>query len=165
MTLGLIFAFAEWHVGTPFVVFACIAILLQSIVIVRAVLGPSPAYRLSDAPAQSLESDEFLCELESLTDSKINRKTSLEVLTNGDQFYEAELQAIASAQKTICLEAYIWQAGKIAERYRDALLDRARAGVKVKVVLDALGSSTTKESFFSELKNAGGAIGWYHPLR
>ena len=165
MNLGLLFAFAEWHVGTPFVVFACLAILLQAIVIVRSLLGSAPAYRLSNTPAQSLGSEEFLCQLESLTDSKVNQRSSLEVLTNGDNFYEAELQAIASAQKTICLEAYIWQSGKIATRYRDALVERARAGVKVKVLLDALGSSTTKESYFDELKKAGGAIGWYHSLR
>lgn len=164
MNLGLL-AFSEWHVGTPFVVFSCLAILLQSIVILRAILGPSPTYRISGAPSQSLDSKEFLYELESVTDSKVNRRTSLEVLTNGDRFYEAELQAIASAQKTICLEAYIFQTGKIADRFRDALTERARAGVKVKVLLDGLGSASTKESYFEDLKKAGGCIGWYHDLK
>src|SRR5512140_951653 len=111
MSLGLV-AFFEWHVGTPFVVFACLAIFLQSIVIIRALFGPSPQYKIGDSGGSALDSEEFIYELESLTDSKVNRRTSLEVFTNGDQFYEAELAAIAAAQKTICLEAYILQTGK-----------------------------------------------------
>jgi cardiolipin synthase len=164
MNLGLL-AFAEWHVGTPFVVFACLAILLQSIVIVRALIGSSPAYRVDNSPAESLDSEDFLCELESLTDSRVNRRTSLEVLTNGDHFYESELQAISSARTTVCLEAYIFQTGAIGRRYRDAMTERARAGVRVKVMLDALGNSTTRESYFEPLKQAGGCIGWYHSLK
>ncbi|MGH9522920.1 MAG: phospholipase D-like domain-containing protein [Terriglobales bacterium] len=157
--------FAEWHVGTPFVVFACIAILLQSIVIIRALIGTSPSYRLTSAPRQPLDSEEFLCELESVTDSKVNRRSSLEELTNGDHFYEAELQAISSASKTVCLEAYIFQTGKIAERFRDALTERAQAGVKVKVLLDGLGSVGTKNSYFEAMTKAGGQLGWYHSLK
>src|SRR5689334_13664798 len=130
MSLGL-FVFSEWHVGTPFVVFSCLALFLQSIVILRALLGPSPKYKISETNSEALDSDEFLYELESITDSKVNRHTSLEVFTNGNEFYEAELQAIASAQKTVCLEAYIFQRGKIADRFRDAVTERARAGVKV----------------------------------
>lgn len=164
MILGLL-AFAEWHVGTPFVVFACLAILLQSIVIIRAFIGSGPSYKLIEAPRQPLDSEDFLCELESVTDSKVNRRTSLEVLTNGDHFYESELQAIAAAKKTVCLEAYIFQSGKIAERFRDALTERAQAGVKVKVLLDGLGSSTTKESYFEAMKKSGGQVGWYHSLK
>ena len=164
MVLGL-WVFAEWHVGTPFVVFACLAIFLQAIVILRALLGPSPKYSISHSDGDALDSEQFLYELEALTDSRLNRRCSFEVLTNGDQFYEAELHAIAAAQKTICLEAYIFQTGKIADRYRDALAQRARAGVKVNVLLDGLGSVGTTERYFAELKNLGGRIGWYHPLK
>ncbi len=164
MTLGLCF-FSEWHVGTPFVVFACLAILLQAIVILRGILGPTPKYQLSETNSEALDSDEFLYELESITDSKVNHHTSFEVFTNGNEFYEAELQAIASAQRSICLEAYIFQTGKIADRFRDALLERARAGVKVNVLLDGLGSAGTTGKYFAELTKARGCIGWYNDLR
>lgn len=164
MGLGL-WGFSEWHVGTPFVVFSCLAILLQAIVILRSLLGPSLKYQLSATNGEALDSDEFLYELESITDSKVNHRTALEVFTNGNEFYEAELQAIASAQKTICLEAYIFQTGKIADRFRDALTERARAGVKVNVLLDGLGSVGTQESYFNEMKKAGGCVGWYHDLK
>src|ERR1051326_568357 len=164
MSLGLLILFV-WRVGTPFVVFACLAIFLQSIVILRALMGPSPKYSLGETGSEALDSEEFLYELESLTDAKVNRRTSLEVFTNGDQYYEAELQAIASAQKTVCLEAYIFQRGKIADRFRDALVERARAGVKVKVLLDGLGSVGTTNKYFADLTKAGGCIGWYHSLK
>ena len=164
MGLGL-WVFSEWQVGTPFVVFSCLAILLQAIVILRSLLGPTPKYQLSETNSEDLDSDEFLYELESITDSKVNRRTALEVFTNGSEFYEAELHAISSAQKSICLEAYIFQTGKIAERFRDALTERARAGLKVNVLLDGLGSAGTRESYFAEMKQAGGCVGWYHDLK
>lgn len=164
MWLGVLLL-SEWRVGTPFIVFACIAILLQALLILRAFFGPSPKYRLSNAQGELLDSDEFLYELEALTDSKVNRHTRLEVLTNGDQFYEAELKAIAAAQKTICMEAYIFQKGKIADRFRDALTERARAGIEVKLLLDGVGSASTKESYFEEFKKAGGDLAWYHGLK
>ncbi len=156
---------AEWHVGTPFVVFSCLAILLQAIVMLRAFFGPTPKYRLTDPQPAPIESDDFLFELETLTDSRINRRTSFEVFTNGENFYEAELQAISAAEKTVCLEAYIFQTGKIADRFRDALTERARAGVQVNVVMDGLGSVGTTEKYFANLTKAGGKIGWYHSLK
>ena len=54
-----------------------------------------------------------------------DRLTSIDVLTNGDEFYEAELQAIAQAQKHVCIEAYIFNKGEIAQRFVDALIERA----------------------------------------
>ncbi len=146
-------------------VVACLAILAQSLILLRALLGPSPKYHISSPEAGSLDSEEFLYALEALTDSKVNHRTELAVHTNGEDFYEAELKAIAAANKSINLEAYIFQTGKIAERYLDALTERARAGVKVKVLLDGLGSVGTTAEFFRKLKEAGGCLAWYHAVK
>jgi cardiolipin synthase len=89
----------------------------------------------------------------------------VEVLTNGEVFYEAELEAIRAARESVNIEAYIFQKGELTKRFVDALAERARAGVKVRLVLDAIGSFATWESYFKELCAAGGRVCWYHPLR
>jgi cardiolipin synthase A/B len=159
------FLLAEYTVSTAFVVLAVLAIVAQAIVIFVALFDGGPRYKVSAPSSDSLESDGFLYMLEALTDSKVNRHTTLEVLTNGENFYDAELQAIAAAQSTINLEAYIFHRGDVAGRYVQALAERARAGVKVNVLFDGLGSSTTTESYLKPLRDAGGRVGWYHALR
>jgi len=156
---------AEFTVSTTFVVFACLAMLAQAIYILVAFFGPSPKYKISLPEPESVTSEEFLWNLEAITDAKMNRCNRVEVFTNGNNFYEAELQAIATARKNINLEAYIFQKGEIARRYLDALAERARAGVKVKVVMDALGSVGTDDAYFADVTGAGGKIAWYHPFR
>ena len=130
-----------------------------------SVLQPGPAYRLSSPDPQPLDSRQFRFMLEALTDAKLNCHTTLAVHTNGDDFYEAELAAMRSARVSICMERYIIQRGEIARRYVEALAERARAGVKVNVMADAMGSSTTPRSFLEPITRAGGRFAWFHPLR
>ena len=156
---------AEITVSTGFVVVATIAILLQALVIFVAFFDPGLRYKISLQGVEKLDSPEFLHSLEAITDAKINHHTGLQVLTNGENYYEAELEAIRAAKQTINLEAYIFQAGEVAKRTTDALTARARAGVQVNVVLDALGSLSTTNRYFKELIAAGGRVSWYNPVR
>jgi cardiolipin synthase len=127
-----------------------------------ALFGPGLRYKLSVSGAEDNTTQGFLQLLEALTDAKIHRATTLEVLTNGPSFYEEELRAIAAARKSVNLEAYIFQRGEIADRYLEALTERASAGVKVNVVLDALGSASTTNKYFAAFKQAGGRLAWYN---
>ncbi|HWR15068.1 MAG TPA: cardiolipin synthase [Terriglobales bacterium] len=155
----------EFTVSNTFVVLACFAMLAQAIIIVVALFGPSPKYKITMPGQESVSSDQFVWNLEAITDAKLNHSNKLDVFTNGDQFYEAELAAIRSAKKNVNIEAYIFQEGEIAKRFVDALTERARAGVQVRLVLDGLGSLGTTDSYFGELKKAGGKFAWYHPVR
>jgi cardiolipin synthase len=150
------------NVSPGFLVIAWTAIALTLLFMVSGLFGPGLRYRISATNPEDNRSDEFLNTLEALTDAKVHRKSSFTVHTNGDDFFEAELQAISAAQRSVNLEAYIFQKGEIAQRYVDAMTERARAGVKVNVVLDALGSATTHESFFREFRKAGGKLAWYN---
>lgn len=156
---------ADFTVSTTFVVLACLAIVAQSIYILVALFGPGLRYKITAPRQDSITSEEFLWNIEAITDAKLNHCNRLEVFTNGDNFYEAELQSIREAKKNINLEAYIFQKGEVAGRFLEALTERARAGVEVKVVLDALGSFGITNSYFAPLTNAGGKVEWYHPLR
>lgn len=148
-----------------FEVLAILAIGFQSFLLFLALFEPSLRYKVSKPPSAPLDSSEFECILATLADSSLHRDTSIEVLTNGEEFYEAELAAIAKAQRSVNLEAYIFQKGQVTRRFVDALTERARAGVKVNVVLDAIGSFATWNSYFKELKEAGGRVEWYHGFK
>ena len=88
-----------------------------------------------------------------------NRFTTL---LNGDEIFPSMLQAIKSAQKSISFETYIYWSGDIGKAFADALSQRARAGVKVHVLLDWLGSSKMDAALLSEMRDAGVQIRRYH---
>ncbi len=127
--------------------------------------GPAIPYRLINPITDPLDSENFVQFLSIITDAFISRDTAVEVLKNGVQFYPAELEAIRAAQKSIQLEFYEFFEGEIAGLVLDALAERARKGVNVHLVVDAIGSFRTSDSYFDELRRAGGKMFWYHPLR
>ena len=91
-----------------------------------------------------------------------NRFTTL---LNGDEIFPSMLQAIRAAQKSISFETYIYWSGDIGKAFADALSERARAGVKVHVLLDWLGSSKMDQRFLAEMRDAGVQIRRYHEPR
>jgi cardiolipin synthase len=147
---------------------ALIALALFFVIAFRVLLAffePGLDYEIAKSPNLQLDSKEFLRTLEALCDARINKRTRVEALANGEYFYEAELEAIRGAKRSINLEAYIFQRGQLTRRFVDALAERARAGVVVNAVFDAIGSLMTTEAYLSELIVAGGRVAWYHPLR
>jgi cardiolipin synthase len=162
-TLFCVLALLLVEVHTSLVVLGGIALGLITAAILAGMFGPMPAYeigRREELPAN--DSEDFLCLLEALADAKINRHGIFEVLPNGPNFYPAELEAIRQATRSVNLEAYIFQKSKIGHMYLDAMTERARAGVKVNLVLDAFGSIGATRSFFRPLLEAGGRVTWYN---
>jgi cardiolipin synthase len=150
--------------STAFLVIAILAITAQAFLIFLALFGPAHRYKIRKAAAFDLGSEDFVRMLEALADAKVHRNSRIEVLTNGEVFYEAELQAIREARRSINLEAYIFQRGALTRRFVDALGERAAAGVHVNVVLDAIGSFATTRGYMRPLIEAGGRVEYYHPL-
>ena len=74
------------------------------------------------------------------------------------------LEAIASARREILLEIYWVSADAVGETFRTILASRARAGVTVRVIYDAVGSFGTPEGFWKPLEDAGGEVREFHPL-
>jgi cardiolipin synthase len=82
-----------------------------------------------------------------------------------DESMSAMLAGIEGAQHSVRLEMYIYSASRIGERFRDALVGAARRGVQVRVLLDAWGSITLSDKFWEGLREAGGEVLWFNPLR
>ena len=145
--------------------FAVISMLAIISWVLIDLFGPIPKYQLNNQPSAALDSREYVQQLEALAASRIEPHTHIEALPNGVNFYEAEIAAIKAAKQSVNWEAYIVAKGEVARRIVDALTERARAGVEVNLNIDAIGSATMPKKFFNGLKQAGGHVEWYHPLR
>ena len=113
----------------------------------------------------AVDSPEFLSTIAGATGVPFTRGNRLTLLNNGDEFYPAMLEEIARAETSITIEAYIYWEGEIGRQFAQALADRARAGVKVKILLDAIGSNSIGEDILSILKSGGCQIAWYNPIK
>src|SRR5687767_3701413 len=140
-----------------FLAAACLVVVAFLVFLI--LFEPGLEYEV-EPPAVPIDSDHFVCLLAALTDAAVRRNSTVEVLTNGESFYEAMLEAIRKAKSSINLEAYIFYKGEVTRRFLDALTERARAGVKVKLVIDAIGSFATRNDYFKDLKAAGGRVEW-----
>lgn len=91
--------------------------------------------------------------------------TSVTLLVDGAATYAAILEAVENAQNHIHLEYYIYNPDQCGQRLLDALVRKAREGVKVRLLLDAVGSSRVKNKFLQPLHEAGGVSAWFHPTK
>ena len=140
------------------------AIVLHGARLYLKFFGPALPYGMPQPPNDPLDSEEFVRFLSITTDAGCHNNSKVEVLRNGAEFYSAELDAIRHASNNVNLLFYEFEKGEVARRFVEALTERARAGVKVKLVVDAIGSFATPDSYFDGLRAAGGRMEWYRPF-
>ena len=110
----------------------------------------------------STASPDFERALGSLLGPGIVGGNAVTELLNGDQIFPPMLAAIQKKKKSITFETYIYWSGDIGKQFADALSERARAGVRVHVLLDWVGSAKMDESYLTEMKEAGVQIEKFH---
>jgi len=86
-------------------------------------------------------------------------------LRNGDRIFPAMLEAIRAARSTINFETYIYWSGDIGREFAEALAERARTGVAVRVMLDWVGAGKIDEAIVARMEEAGVVVVRYHPLK
>ena len=84
------------------------------------------------------------------------------LLACGTDCFTAILKAIGDAKKHIHLEYYIFEPDIIGTQFRDALIERANAGIKVRLLLDAIGSASIGNKFLKPLLDAGAEVAFFH---
>jgi cardiolipin synthase len=122
----------------------------------------APRYGLSHQ--FEIASQEFLDTMAGATGAPFIPGNSVELLNNGDEFYPRMLDAIASAQHSITIEAYIYWAGEVGLEFAQALAQRAHNGVVVKILLDAIGSSSIGSEILHTLEEGRCQVAWYNPI-
>ena len=149
---------------TYFHVIAIVALLLLAVLMFLVLAEPGLAYRVTPIP-YSVDSHAFLGLVAALVDTQVFRGGRVEVLSTGNEFYRAELEAIRQSEHSVHIEAFLFWPSPVATRFLDALIERARIGVRVRVVIDAIGSFITPDRYFAALRAAGGQVVWYQPIR
>jgi cardiolipin synthase len=113
----------------------------------------------------AIESEEFLSTIAGATGVPFSGGNRIAILNNGDSFYPAMLEEVARARASITIEAYIYWAGEVGLQFAQALAGRAKQGVRVKILLDAVGSSRIGEDILKTLETGGCQLAWYNPIR
>ena len=111
-----------------------------------------------------IEDARFARELSVLLGPPLVGGNRVQVLRNGDEIFPSMLASIRQAQRSIDFESYIYWSGAIGKDFADALSERARAGVKVHVLLDAVGAAKIDPAWIAEMEGAGAQVLKYHPV-
>lgn len=125
--------------------------------------APPPRYGLDHEFA--IDSEEFLATMAGASGVPFVGGNNVELLNNGDAFYPRMLGDIERAQRSITIEAYIYWAGDIGLRFARAISAKAQAGIKVKILLDAIGSAAIGTEILEVLEAGPCQMAWYNPIR
>lgn len=87
----------------------------------------------------------------------------VKILRNGVEIFPAMLDAIARSERTVDMLTYVYWTGDVAEKFAAALCERAKAGVRVRILLDAIGAAAMDRDLIDDLNEAGCATRWYRP--
>jgi cardiolipin synthase len=115
--------------------------------------------------ALDVGSPAFLAACEALTAAPIAHGDALELLINGDAIFPVFLETIRNARHTVNLETYVYWKGDIASDVARCLCEKAREGVEVNVLLDAVGSLKMDNSLIEDLRDAGVTVAHFRPPR
>jgi cardiolipin synthase len=139
------------------------AIAIVAALVLLLLFEPGLPYRVAPSGA-ALDSPEFLSYLSAIVNAQLFAAGAPDVLNSGAQIYAAALEAMRAARRSIHLEVYLFLRGRAGDEALKVLAERARAGVAVRIVVDRIGSLTTRARYFAGLRRAGGRVYWYQPI-
>ncbi|KRD21010.1 MULTISPECIES: phospholipase D-like domain-containing protein [unclassified Streptomyces] len=99
--------------------------------------------------------------LERLIGIAATEGNALTALRNGDEIFPAMLAGIRSAEHTVDMMTFVYWKGDIAREFARALAERARAGVRVRLLLDGFGSRLIEKDLLAEMEQAGVQVAWF----
>lgn len=112
----------------------------------------------------AVDSAQFRREIGTLLGASVIDGNAVTDFQNGEEIFPAMLAAIHGAQHSINMETYIYWSGEVSKQFVAALTERARAGVKVHVLADWLGSTRMKQEIIDRLRAGGVRFEYFHPL-
>jgi cardiolipin synthase len=118
---------------------------------------------VTQAPA--VDTKEFLLGISGTVNAPLMKGGTAQLLNNGVEIFPAILRALREAGRSINFMVYIWEPGRVSDEIFDALVERARAGVEVRLLLDGMGAMRAPEDRIRELEEAGGRVQWFRTFR
>ena len=140
------------------------AILLAGLLVINLTIGEKKV-ETDISHLYKVEDPQFLRSMGLLVGPSILDGNKAAELVNGDAIFPAMLEAIRGAKQSVLFETYIYWSGEIGDQFADALSERARAGVKVHVLMDWVGSARIDDKIVDKMKKAGVQVELYRPLR
>lgn len=107
----------------------------------------------------------FRTTMELLTGTPLTPGNTVRMLRNGDETYPALWADLRRAERSIAIQLYYCEPGRMATGLRDILVERARAGVSVFLLVDAFGAEDLPTAYFDTLREAGVEVAMFRPLR
>lgn len=143
-----------------------VAITAAIVGLVFLVFAPvdRPVQSVLDYPLETT-SPEFLATLSGSTGEPFWQGNRIALFNDGCEFYPEMLDAVASARQSVTMEQYIFGNDAVGRRFAQAFAERARAGIAVKLLVDAMGSSTLGNDILDVLQEGGVQLAWYRPIR
>jgi cardiolipin synthase len=142
-----------------------IAITIVAVVIAMNFATPEKKIERRLSHLHAIADPQFRREMGVMLGPGIMPGNRVTALNNGDEIFPAMLDAIRGAQRTINFETYIYWSGETGRAFADALSERARAGVRVNVLLDWVGSVKMEDALIEGMKDAGVVVEKYRPLK
>lgn len=120
---------------------------------------PGPTAPANDGSSASPDSPPSLHRLAKIGSLPVTSGNSARLLVDGKETFAALLDAISQAEDYILVQFYIFRDDDIGRTFRDALVERARSGVAIHVLVDAVGSMGLSEDFVGSMTSAGIKVG------
>lgn len=139
-------------------------VLLVAAVLMTACAGDRQQFEHEIEPLYSVEDPQFLRTMGHLLGPPLVSGNEVVPLINGNEIFPAMLEAIESAEESISFETYVYWEGDIGEQFADALAQKARDGVPVKVLIDWFGMGNIEQEYVKLMTDAGVDVEIYHPV-
>lgn len=141
--------------------------VLATVSVALALFSPlgQRADRLGSTARPPVTSPDFLAALSGVINAPVRRGGTVQLLSNGAEFFPAILGDLRSARRTIDFMVYIWEPGAVSDSTVRVLAERARAGVQVRVALDGVGALNAPQAGLDSLRAAGARVVRFHPIR
>ena len=110
-------------------------------------------------------SPDFMAGLAGVAGAPLRTGGTAKLLNNGDAFFPALHDAIRNAKQSVNFAVYIWEDGKASDELLAVLIERARAGVQVRVLLDGLGGMKAPDDKMTQLQEAGAKVKVFRSAR
>ncbi len=146
------------------VIIAVVATAIAVVVLLNFISGEKKIDKRIE-PLYAISDPQFLRSMGNLLGPSLLPGNRVGGLRNGREIFPAMLAAIRQAQRTITFETYIYWSGEIGREFVDALTERSKAGVKVHVLLDWVGSIKMDGELIQQLEESGVQVRRYHPPR
>jgi cardiolipin synthase len=143
-----------------------ISSLVTALVVVIAVNVTSGEHKISRQVSSpfGVAEPQFARSMSALFGPPLVAGNAVRPLYNGAQIFAAMLDDIQRAKRSVTFETYIYWSGSVGQRFTQALVERAHAGVKVHLIIDAVGSGKMDLAQLRAMRTAGAEVEKYQPI-